>query len=119
MCADLVPRSSYPASSITKASAYDVQLVAEHAAKVTTITQVANQEIAAIGSHAVAAMAQDSSLGAALLPSINRLREVSAAVALAVCRVAADEGLARVELRDPVQQVFESMWRPEYATVVI
>jgi len=58
MCADLVPRSSYPASSITKASAYDVQLVAEHAAKVTTITQVANQEIAAIGSHAVAAMAQ-------------------------------------------------------------
>ena len=81
-------------------------------------SRVSDAMIAA-SARAVAAMAQDRSLGAALLPSINRLREVSAAVALAVCRVAADEGLARVELRDPVQQVFESMWRPEYATVVI
>ncbi len=69
--------------------------------------------------RAVAAMAQGNGPGAPLLPSINQLRTVSAAVALAVCKAAADEGLAQVELSDPVQQVFAHMWRPNYAEVVL
>jgi malate dehydrogenase (oxaloacetate-decarboxylating) len=39
---------------------------------------------------------------------------VSAAVAVAVARAAADEGLAEVEPTDPIQQVHQAMWRPEY-----
>ena len=55
--------------------------------------------------------------GAALLPPVDDLRPVSAAVAIAVARAAAAEGLAEVELSDPVQQVHEAMWRPEYPHV--
>jgi malate dehydrogenase (oxaloacetate-decarboxylating) len=42
---------------------------------------------------------------------------VSAAVGIAVAKAAAAEGLAEVELHDPVQQVHEAMWRPEYPRV--
>ena len=39
---------------------------------------------------------------------------MSAAVAIAVAKAAAAEGLAQVQLEDPVQQVHDAMWRPEY-----
>ena len=45
------------------------------------------------------------------------LRPVSAAVAIAVAATAADEGLAQAELHDPIQQVHDAMWRPEYPRV--
>jgi malate dehydrogenase (oxaloacetate-decarboxylating) len=35
-------------------------------------------------------------------------------VAIAVARAAADEGLAQVPITDPIQQVHEAMWRPDY-----
>ncbi len=41
-------------------------------------------------------------------------RTVSAAVAAAVATTAAEEGLARTELTELVQQVHDAMWRPEY-----
>ncbi|GAB94157.1 malate dehydrogenase (oxaloacetate-decarboxylating) [Kineosphaera limosa] len=69
--------------------------------------------------RAVADMAQDREPGAPLLPSVDQLRTVSAAVALAVCKAAAKEDLARVELTDPVQQVFAQMWQPTYAKIVL
>ena len=55
--------------------------------------------------------------GSALLPPVDELRMVSAAVGIAVAGAAAAEGLAQVELHDPVQQVHEAMWRPEYPRV--
>lgn len=58
MSTELVSRSSYTATSLTKASAYDVAEVAEQAAKVTEIAKVANAEVAQIGGHAVGTMAQ-------------------------------------------------------------
>ena len=46
------------------------------------------------------------------------LRAVSAAVAIAVATTAAaSEGLAQVELDDPIQQVHDAMWRPEYPRI--
>ena len=48
---------------------------------------------------------------------MDDLRTVSAAVALAVARAAADEGLAQIELHDPIQQVHDAMWRPEYPRI--
>jgi malate dehydrogenase (oxaloacetate-decarboxylating) len=47
---------------------------------------------------------------------VDNLRMVSAAVAIAVARAAADEGLADITLDDPIQQVYQAMWRPEYPT---
>ena len=52
--------------------------------------------------------------GASLLPQVEDLRSVSAAVAVEVARTALAEGLARVELNDVVQQVQDAMWQPVY-----
>jgi malate dehydrogenase (oxaloacetate-decarboxylating) len=66
---------------------------------------------------AVAGLSDATTPGAALLPPVDNLREVSAAVAVAVARAAAADGLAEVELNDPIQQVHQAMWQPEYARV--
>jgi malate dehydrogenase (oxaloacetate-decarboxylating) len=66
---------------------------------------------------AVASLADVSMPGAPLLPAVSDLRRVSATVAVAVAIAAADEGLAQVELDNPVQQVHEAMWQPVYPTI--
>jgi malate dehydrogenase (oxaloacetate-decarboxylating) len=71
----------------------------------------------AAAADAVAELSDASRPGAALLPPVDALRMVSAAVGIAVARAAAADGLAQVELSDPVQQVHEAMWRPDYPTV--
>lgn len=55
--------------------------------------------------------------GASLLPAISDLRMVSATVAVAVARAAAEEGLAGRVLDDPIQQVYARMWQPDYPEV--
>ncbi|MFI7129395.1 NAD-dependent malic enzyme [Nonomuraea sp. NPDC050153] len=67
--------------------------------------------------EAVGDMVDVSAPGASLLPQVDNLREVSATVAVAVANRAAEEHLARVDLRDTVQRVLESMWRPAYRRV--
>jgi len=71
----------------------------------------------AAAANAVAELSDAARPGAALLPPVDELRLVSAAVGIAVARAAADDGLAQVELSDPVQQVHQAMWRPEYPQV--
>jgi malate dehydrogenase (oxaloacetate-decarboxylating) len=63
---------------------------------------------------AVAAFTDPSGPGAALLPPVTDLRTVSAAVAIAVARAAEEHGLAEQPLTDPVKQIHQAMWRPEY-----
>jgi len=57
--------------------------------------------------------------GASLLPGMNELRPVSAHVALAVAQAAADEGVARRPLTDPINDVYERMWQPEYPAIEV
>ena len=64
--------------------------------------------------EAVAGLSDATSRGASLLPPVTNLRMVSAAVAIAVAGTAEEQGLAQVPLNDPVQQVHQAMWRPEY-----
>jgi malate dehydrogenase (oxaloacetate-decarboxylating) len=71
----------------------------------------------AAAADAVAGLSDATTPGAALLPPVDNLREVSATVAVAVARAAAADGLAEVALDDPIQQVHEAMWQPEYARV--
>ncbi|GAA2415964.1 oxaloacetate-decarboxylating malate dehydrogenase [Actinomadura vinacea] len=70
-----------------------------------------------VAAEAVAGLVDVSVPGASLLPMVDDLREISAAVAARVAGCAADEGLARAELEDPERQVREAMWRPEYRPV--
>ena len=66
---------------------------------------------------AVAELSDAGTPGSALLPPVDDLRSVSAAVGTAVAQAAVAEGLAQVELHDPVQQVHAAMWRPEYPRI--
>jgi malate dehydrogenase (oxaloacetate-decarboxylating) len=61
----------------------------------------------------------DPTPGAPLLPPIGNLRAVSAAVAIAVAVTATNQGLAQRPVSDPVQQVHQAMWRPEYPRIDI
>ena len=71
----------------------------------------------AAAADAVAALSDATTIGASLLPSVDQLRMVSAAVGVAVARAAGSEGLAQVDLYNPVQQIHEAMWRPAYPQI--
>ena len=71
----------------------------------------------AAAANAVARLSDATTPGAPLLPPVDDLRQVSAAVGLAVAVAAADEGLAQLPVDDPVQQVHQAMWRPEYPRI--
>jgi malate dehydrogenase (oxaloacetate-decarboxylating) len=71
-------------------------------------------EMIAAAADAVAEIADPSGPGAALLPPVTDLRTVSTAVAIAVAQAADKQGLAEQPLSDPVKQIHQAMWRPEY-----
>ena len=71
----------------------------------------------AAAAHAVAGLVDVSTPGAPLLPQVENLREVSATVAVAVAKRAVEENLAQATLKDPVQQVQDAMWQPQYRPV--
>ncbi len=52
--------------------------------------------------------------GATLLPRVENLRITSATVAVAVARQAIADGVAGVDLADPIQAVQDAMWYPRY-----
>jgi malate dehydrogenase (oxaloacetate-decarboxylating) len=68
----------------------------------------------AAAADAVAAFTNPTGPGAALLPPVTDLRTVSAAVAIAVAQAAEEQGVAEQPLTDPVKQIHQAMWRPEY-----
>jgi malate dehydrogenase (oxaloacetate-decarboxylating) len=68
---------------------------------------------------AVAQLSDATKPGAPLLPPVRDLRPVSAAVAIAVARAADAEGVARAPLTNPIEQVHQAMWRPEYPRVEV
>ncbi len=80
---------------------------------VSRATRISESMIAA-AADAVAGLSEATRPGAPLLPPVRDLRPVSAAVAIAVAAAAEAEGLARVPLTEPVQQVHQAMWQPDY-----
>ncbi len=81
-------------------------------------TRISDRMIAA-AADAVAELSNATRPGAPLLPPVEDLRMVSAAVAVAVARAAEQEGLAQATLHDPVQQVHQAMWRPDYPHIEV
>ncbi|ROR53120.1 malate dehydrogenase (oxaloacetate-decarboxylating) [Luteococcus japonicus] len=69
--------------------------------------------------EAVAKVVTSREPGASLLPRIDKLRAVSARVAIAVAKQAQTDGLATVELANPVQDIHERMWSPDYPKVEV
>ncbi|MGH2601140.1 MAG: malic enzyme-like NAD(P)-binding protein, partial [Dehalococcoidia bacterium] len=71
----------------------------------------------AAAADAVAALSDATLPGAALLPPVEQLRMVSAAVGVAVALTAVKEGVAEADLDDPIQQIHQAMWRPAYPRI--
>jgi malate dehydrogenase (oxaloacetate-decarboxylating) len=69
--------------------------------------------------EAIAGLVDAHEQGAGLLPDIENLRVTSATVAVAVARRAAQDGVAQVELADPVQAVQDAMWRAAYPALAL
>ncbi|MBE0339100.1 NAD-dependent malic enzyme [Paenibacillus sp. 23TSA30-6] len=67
--------------------------------------------------NAVAEMVDSTKPGSALLPSVNKLKEVSFAVALAVAKTAIQDGTASVKPDHIEQSLRELMWKPNYQRV--
>ena len=68
---------------------------------------------------ALAGLANQYRPGASLLPSMSDLRLVSATVAMAVAQSAVEQGFARRPLTDPVNDIYQRMWKPEYPRLEI
>ena len=67
--------------------------------------------------RAIAGLADAADPSQGLLPDIERLREVSATVAVAVVEAAVEAGLAGAEIDDPIAAVRSAMWQPEYPRI--
>jgi malate dehydrogenase (oxaloacetate-decarboxylating) len=65
-------------------------------------------------SEAIAGLVDVSRSLARLLPEVENLRAVSATVAVAVARRAAEDRVAQADLPDPVQAVQDMMWQATY-----
>ncbi|MBT2679997.1 NAD-dependent malic enzyme [Bacillus sp. ISL-35] len=79
--------------------------------------KIISKGMLAAAANAVAEMSFSNTPGAPLLPSINKLGEVSEYVAIEVARAAIQEGLAGTEINDVEKAVADAMWKPEYKKV--
>jgi malate dehydrogenase (oxaloacetate-decarboxylating) len=71
----------------------------------------------AAAATALAGIPDTTTPGAAVLPPVASLRQVSATVAVAVAQAARAEGLAQAQLDDPGKQVAQAMWAPAYPAI--
>ncbi len=67
--------------------------------------------------RALAKLADPTDPAKGLLPDISRLREVSATVAVDVVNTATAQGIAQVQVDDPIEAVHEAMWTPVYLPI--
>ncbi|WP_175638023.1 NAD-dependent malic enzyme [Metabacillus schmidteae] len=71
----------------------------------------------AAAANAVAQMCDSSQPGASLLPSIEKLHDVSIYVAVEVAKAAIEEGIAKAEITDVAKAVVDAVWEPEYKEI--
>jgi malate dehydrogenase (oxaloacetate-decarboxylating) len=72
----------------------------------------------AAAAHAVARQTDATAIGAPILPLIDQLNETSVAVAVAVARAAAHDGVAHRTVDDAIaQRVRAAMWHPAYPPI--
>ena len=68
---------------------------------------------------ALAGLMNEYRPGASLLPSMSDLRVVAATVAKAVAQTAEAQGLARRPMTNPIADIYQRMWKPEYPRLEI
>ncbi len=81
-------------------------------------TRVSDEMIYA-AADALAGLMNEYRPGASLLPSMSDLRVVAATVAKAVAETAERQGLARRPMTNPINDIYQRMWKPEYPRLEI
>ena len=81
-------------------------------------TRVCDEMIYAAAA-ALAGLVNEYRPGASLLPSMGDLRLVAATVAKAVAETAEKEGLARRPMTNPINDIYQRMWKAEYPRLEI
>lgn len=81
-------------------------------------TRITDRMFAA-AADAVAGQCDATTPAAGLLPPVEDLRTISAAVAVAVATAADLDGVADQPIDNPIQQVSAAMWRPDYPQIQI
>ena len=76
--------------------------------------RLVSEEMIYAAAQALAGLVNEHQPGASLLPTMRDLRMVAATVAKAVAETAESQGLARRPLTNPIQDIYERMWKPEY-----
>ncbi|XRG79338.1 NAD-dependent malic enzyme [Rossellomorea sp. GAMAL-10_SWC] len=79
--------------------------------------EVISKGMFAAAAYAVASMSDSSKPGASLLPSIEKLHEVSKYVAVEVAYAAIHEGIARADIQNVESAIDEAMWKAEYKEI--
>ncbi|MEH6888417.1 NAD-dependent malic enzyme [Bacillus sp. JJ864] len=79
--------------------------------------EIISKGMFAAAANAVAKMSDTSASGASLLPSIEKLHEVSKYVAIEVAHAAIHEGIARIDIQDVENAIEDAMWKPEYKEI--
>ncbi|MEZ5089616.1 MAG: malic enzyme-like NAD(P)-binding protein [Micropruina sp.] len=77
-------------------------------------TRVSDEMMIHAAADALAGLVNEYRPGASLLPSMSNLRLVSSTVAIAVAQTAEQQGLARTPMTDPINDIYQRMWKPEY-----
>ena len=85
---------------------------------IVTRARTVSDAMLATAASAVASQVHPSAAGAAILPEMDDLRTLSAAVAGAVARAAIEEGLAGMRLSDVEGEIRRAMWQPVYRPIV-
>ncbi|WP_264740656.1 NAD-dependent malic enzyme [Cytobacillus firmus] len=76
--------------------------------------EIISKGMFAAAANAVAEMSDSSQPGASLLPSIEKLHDVSIYVGVEVVKAAIEEGIARANITDVAKAVADAVWEPEY-----
>ncbi|MDM5227283.1 NAD-dependent malic enzyme [Cytobacillus sp. NJ13] len=76
--------------------------------------EIVSKGMFAAAANAVAEMSDSSQPGASLLPSIEKLHDVSIYVGVEVAKAAIEEGIARANITDVAKAVADAVWEPEY-----
>ncbi|HXN00395.1 MAG TPA: NAD-dependent malic enzyme [Candidatus Dormibacteraeota bacterium] len=85
---------------------------------IVTRARTVSDGMLAAAAAAVAALTDSSAAETAILPAVENLRPLSAAVAGAVARAAIEEGLAQITRTALEEEIRRAMWQPVYRPVV-
>ncbi len=78
-----------------------------------------SEEMIYAAADALAGLVNEYRPGASLLPSMSDLRLVAASVAKAVAETAEQQGLARRPMTNPIHDIYQRMWKPEYPALEV